>query len=132
MTILSATLPGLEMEQVPPLEHLEALARERIGAHQAVHEQEARAREEAARRIDARLEQLNELRSEVLTDRARLVSMEAFNAKIEAVNVRIDALSDQITEWRGREKGLSLSASLVVGAVGLVATLVAVYFALAT
>lgn len=119
------------MEQVPPLEHLEALARERISAHQAVHEQEAQAREEAARRIDARLEQLNELRSEVLTDRSRLVSVEAFNAKIEAVNVRIDALHDQITEWKGRGQGLSLSASIVIGAVGFVATLIAVYLAFA-
>lgn len=119
------------MEQVPPLQHLEALARERIDAHEKMHQQESIARDEAARRIDARLEQLNELRSEVLTDRARLVSVEAFNAKIEAVNVRIDALNDQITEWRGRNQGLSMSASILIGFAGFVATVLAIYFALA-
>lgn len=128
------------MEQVPPLEHLEALARERITAHENVHKQEALAREEAARRVDARLEQLNELRSEVLTDRSRLVTQDAHNADIKAVyakldaeiskaNTRIDGVDGQLAERRGRDQGLSLGWSIFVGAVGLVATLTAVYLA---
>jgi trehalose-6-phosphatase len=125
------------MSDIPLQEHLEALTRERVNridglfrAHKAVHLQEAITRDEAARRIDARLEQLNELRAEVLTDRNRLVSREAFDARAEAVDVRIDALHDQITEWKGREMGLSLSASVLVAGIGLVSTVLAIYFAL--
>jgi hypothetical protein len=127
-------MPG---EDVPLRDHLEATTairlehlQERWSAHEAVHDQEAQTRDESARRIDQRLEQLNELRSEVLTDRERLVNRDVFDARAATVDARIDALKEQIIEWRGREKGLSLSASLLVGAVGFIATLVAVYFAL--
>lgn len=123
--------------EVPLQEHLEALAEERLGhakdlfeAHKAVHEQEAIARIEAAKRVDSRLEQLNELRSEVITDRARFVSRETFEAEMRAKDERINALHDQITEWKGREKGLSLSASFIVGAIGFASTALAIYFAL--
>lgn len=119
------------MEQVPPLEHLEALARERIDAHRNVHRQEAIARDEANKRTEYRLAQLNELRAEVLTDRSRFVNREVFDAKIQSIDIRIDALHDQITEWRGRGQGLSFSASVVVGFVGFASTVLAIYFALA-
>lgn len=124
------------MGDIPLREHIEELTRERISriegllaAHDAVHVQEAVARNEASRRMDARMEQLNELRSEVLTDRNRLVSSEAFEARLEAIDIRIDALHDQITEWKGREKGLSVSASILLAAVGFVSTVLAIYFA---
>ena len=116
---------------VPLQEFLDRLTEAAHDAHKSVHAQEAIARDEAAKRIDARLEQLNELRSEVITDRGRFVNREAFDAKLEAIDARINALHDQITEWKGRGQGLSMTASLVVGAVGLVGALVALYFAFA-
>lgn len=90
-------------DQVPLSDHLEALAEMRalrvqdaLDAHFAVHTEEARARSEAAKRIDARLEMLNELRSEVLSDRALLVNREFFDATTKATDERIDALHDLI------------------------------------
>jgi hypothetical protein len=115
------------MDDIPLRDYFES----RLQAHAEVHAQEALARAEAAKRIDARLEQLNELRAEVLTDRNRLVNRELFDARREAVDTRIDTLHDQITEWRGRDKGLSLFASVVVGGVAFVATVLAIYFAIA-
>lgn len=114
-------------EPVPLKEHVEAL----LAAHGAVHEQEGIARVEAATRIDARLEGLNELRTEVLTDRNRFVSKEAFDAKMEALEGTMSRMNEQIVSWKGQGKGLSQFASIVVGAAAFIATILAIYFALA-
>lgn len=123
--------------EVPFRDHFNELSEERLRrfsdlwvAHMRVHDQEAVSRAESARRIDARLEALNELRSEVITDRSRLVSREVFDARVESVNSRLDVLQEQIAEWRGQGKGVSLVTTAIVGVVGFVATVLAIYFAL--
>ena len=128
---------SVETDGVPIKEHFEV----RFDAHEQVHAQEAMARQEAKERIDSRLRDLNELRAEVLTDRNRLVNQDVFNARIEALQKeintkddsmgrRVDLLHDQITEWKGRNKGLSLAASMVVSGVAFISTVLAIYFAL--
>ena len=118
-------------------DHLEQLLTERWQAHQAVHVQEEETRRETAGKIDVRLEGLNELRREVIADRALFVSREAFDAREDMIDdrlatrkeqfdSRIALLHDQITEWRGREKGLLL----LVGGAAFVSTLIAIYSAL--
>jgi hypothetical protein len=126
------------MSDLTDREHLEAVARERearfdaiFDAHHHVHAQEEKTRDGMHAAIDSRLQELNRLRGEVIADRALFVTRDAFEAKADALDKRIDTLHDQIIEWKGREKGLSLTASFIVGGVGLIATILAIYFALA-
>jgi hypothetical protein len=104
---------------------------QRWEAHEAVHEQESEVRSESAKRIDARLEGLNELRQEVLADRNLFMSREAFDAKHEALVSRVDSNEKMLDQWQGRGQGLSMTASLVVGAVVFISTALSIYFALA-
>jgi trehalose-6-phosphatase len=95
---------------------------ERWEAHKAVHTQEAESRLRQADTIEGRLQALNELRAEVVSDRGLLVRRETLDAKLEAIDTRIDALHDQHVEWRGREKGLLL----IVGGAAFVSTIMAI------
>jgi hypothetical protein len=54
----------------------------------------------------------------------------AADARFIALKTQIDDLREDQQFLRGREKGLSLSASLVIGFIGVIASLVAIYFAL--
>jgi hypothetical protein len=116
-------MPGVERF----LDEVDRRYQERWEAHQAVHSQEGESRGRQADALEARLQALNELRSEVVADRGLLVRRETLDAKLEALDTRIDALHDQIVEWRGREKGLLL----IVGGAAFIATILAIYSAVA-
>jgi hypothetical protein len=124
-------------DEVPLRQYLERVVAESdlrlselVRAHERVHNQEEKTRDSLHAGIDSRLHEMNRLRDEVIADRSLFVSRETFEARANALDARIDALHDQVIEWRGREKGLSLTASMIVGAVGFVATILAIYFAL--
>jgi hypothetical protein len=113
---------------------------QRWEAHEAVHEQESEVRSESAKRIDARLEGLNQLRQEVLADRNLFMSREAYDAKHEALIARIDAVEESSNarldtvekthdQWQGQRQGLSMTASLVVGVVVFISTALSIYLA---
>ena len=108
------------------MQEMDRRYQERWEAHEAVHVQASLTVTESAKRIDARLEGLNELRSEVVKDRGLLVTRETLDAKLESIDTRINAVHDVITEWRGREKGLLL----IVGGAAFVSTIVAIWSAL--
>lgn len=106
-------------------EHIEAVLAERWQAHDREHadisealtlarEASERALVEARVEINARLDKLNELRSEVLTDRSEYVRREVFDQGAAIRDQRLDVLEN----WRSKATGASVVLVLFAGTIG--------------
>jgi hypothetical protein len=98
----------------------------------------AREIREAAQNVSDRLKLLNELRAEVISDRANFVTREKYDAEMGARNIRVDLLerwqakaSDldkdvgdhgtrikTLEDWRNKLLGIGITVGLVSGLVG--------------
>ena len=77
--------PDYRHDGVPLQQHIEGMMRDWQKAHESVHEVERLAIKEAKSQQDRRLEGLNELRSEVVTDRSEFVRRDVLEAKQDAM-----------------------------------------------
>jgi hypothetical protein len=78
-----------------------------LAAHERIHEAELRTNLTTDAAISLRLEKLNELRQEVLEDRAQFVRHDVFNTAIEPLR-----------EFRSRAVGAAAILTLVSGVIG--------------
>ena len=101
-------------------------------SHRREHDSESKAVELAVIGIERRLDELNQLRKEVILDRSQFVSSEAYGAELQAIKIemrgkndaqgaRIDALEKivdraegSLNTWRGIAAFLGISG---VGAI---------------
>ena len=120
-------------EGVSPREFLDRLIQEqrryfeqRFTEHEAHHDRDRdagnRAIQEARERVEQRLEALNELRTEVVSDRTQFVKSEVFDARLhqaETDRARLQEDLGKIREELARQKGRSAAYAAVL-AVALV------------
>lgn len=95
-----------------------AVVKERFEAHAVIHAVEARALELQAKEVERRFEGTNELRKQVVEDRAQFVKAETFDVMRNTVG----KLSDRVGSLEGRFLGISLFAA-ILSAVALVVSL---------
>jgi hypothetical protein len=72
----------------------------------------------ATKTLELRLEKLNELRAEVLQDRARYITLDAYDARHAPIEARIKA----IELWNSKVYGAALGIALVGGISGSIVT----------
>lgn len=70
-------------------------------AHQRQHESDAKAIELAVSNVDRRLGELNQLRSEVTTDRNQFLTRVEYNARHETLEGRVDGLEKLLDKAEG-------------------------------
>jgi hypothetical protein len=101
-------------EPISLREYFEAL----LDAHKESHDQRHIADQAAliAARdsISARLEVLNELRSDVVKDRTQFITREAFEAQYDGLERRCG----QLENWRAKATGVGAVLVIVSGAIG--------------
>jgi allophanate hydrolase subunit 1 len=86
----------VNQDDVSLREHLEAI----LDSHDRAHAAEHKAVELAALGLERRLEGLNELRSEVVTDRSLYVSVVYYEAKHQALVDRLERIAADLEERR--------------------------------
>lgn len=101
------------------LTRLEAVFHSFEKAHARIHELEQDALKLQANENERRLEGLNQLRQDVLTDRGQFVRRELFDAERSARNL----LVDRVGSLEGRFLGIGISA-MALSAIALVVALV--------
>jgi hypothetical protein len=76
-------------------------------AHRREHESDGKAIELAVDNLNRRLDELNKLRTEVVTDRSAFLTRAEYNAKHDAVLLRVDLMEKlidraegSVTTWR--------------------------------
>lgn len=69
--------------------------------HESQHKSDEKALTLAVRTMEGRLDELNQLRGEVIQDRAQFVRIEVYRSDKEALNARIDALERLIDRAEG-------------------------------
>ena len=70
-------------------------------AHQREHEAEEQARRLAVDGINRRLDELNQLRGEVVTDRTQYLTRVEYAARHEALTVRVDSVERMLDKAEG-------------------------------
>jgi hypothetical protein len=116
---------------VPLREHLERLLADQskyferlLTDHDRHHDRDReatnRAIDEARDRIDTRLGQLNELRSEVTKDRGLLVQRNLFDARMEAQDTAIDNIAKEQASQRGRQAAYAIVLGIALVLVPLI------------
>jgi len=89
------------MNDVPLREHVRELMLEREKAQNATFQATLRETELKSMEVERRLGQLNELRNEVLTDRARFIERTEVDLQLKNIREKIESLS----EWKSKTIG---------------------------
>lgn len=97
-------------------EYIERLFHDYAEAHQREHALTERAMERAREVVDARLEGMNELRNQLLSERGTYVRRELFDGQMEAQSRRIEQLERGESNLQGRLTmiGAALGVGLVI------------------
>jgi chromosome segregation ATPase len=113
--------------EVPLREHIEKLLADHRRQHSDEREANERALDEWRQSLEHRLQQLNELRADVMRDRAMFITKPEFDGLVaaierdrEQVREQIRELRSTIDQWKGRQAAfaVALTVGLVVLSVG--------------
>lgn len=97
-------------------------------AFSAAEKAGAKAEESATGRLD----QHNQLQVKMDRQAATFAEKEWVLVGREALEREVRALADRVARFENREEGISKTTKVIVGAIGLLATLIGIYFALNT
>ncbi len=105
-----------ESEHVSLRDFIERVFDEKEKALQLAFKSQQDALALASRTLEVRLEKLNELRSEVTTDRSNYITRDKYDADRQAFSERVATLDRENRQWRDRMDGaLALLRILSVG-----------------
>ena len=86
----------------------------------------SKSEESSTQRLDAH----NQLQSKLDRQAATFSEKDWVNEKLNAVTDRLSLVEKRVSKFEDREAGVSLTTKVIIGAISLMATLIAVYFAL--
>ena len=95
-------------------EYIEAMMRERDRALTAAFKAQQDALQLATRNLELRLEKLNELRNEVISDRGTFLTRDRYESQHSALEDKVAALES----FRGKALGFGALASLISAVAG--------------
>ena len=99
---------------------------EREKAAIAVQHEKERALSLAREIQDYKDEKANDLRSQIESERGLYPTRSEMTAALEKIEVQLKPLSDYVTSTQGRGQGISTSARVLIGGLGIIATLMTI------
>lgn len=108
------------MEEVSLKEFIERVLSEREKAQVATFNAALREAMQKATEIERRLEALNELRKEVLTDRNQFVNRNELNIRLKSLEDKVDSLR----QWQSKIVGYGGGAMAIVGVVSTIVSII--------
>lgn len=95
-------------------DHIETLLETYQTGHYEKHQDERKAVDEFRHSLEERLLKLNDLRNELLQDRAAFLRVDVYDGKHDALIIRIQVLES----WKAKATGVGAVLVLLSGAVG--------------
>jgi hypothetical protein len=114
------------MNDVTLREHIEKILEERDKAQQATFQATLREASHKAKEIERRMDSLNELRQEVLTDRAGFVTRTEVDLKLQGLMDKFQSLSNEVGALRQWQAKMIGGGSILILVVGFVSTVISI------
>lgn len=108
-------------------EHFTALLEAERGKNEVRFQGTQKAIEKAEASVDRRLEGMNEFRASLADQAGRLMPRAEADNRFSGINEQLKDISSRIDRQEGRGSGLNAGWGYLVGAVGLLAGLIAIF-----